>query len=280
MGALVTATQRLGGSSRKRPLDGDRASSLSRGLIGNMGSIDDRTGLDADGGKIVRRKLSDQVLERLGEMVVRGELSAGDLMPSERDLMERFGVGRPAVREAMQSLHAMGLITISHGERAKVSELSADLMFRQMDRVARMLLSASPDNLAHLKEARRLFELGMVRIAAAKAQPSDIDDLKDLVNEQRSKLGEPAAFIRADMAFHRRIARLSGNPIFAAISDSLLNWLFNYHTDLLIWSGQEQVTLSEHDEIVTCIASGDPTRATEAMRSHLDRSSEHYRYHE
>ncbi|WP_157015609.1 transcriptional regulator NanR [Mesorhizobium xinjiangense] len=236
--------------------------------------------LESDDGKIVRRKLSDQVLERLREMIVRGELGPGDLMPSERDLMERFGVGRPAVREAMQSMHTLGLITISHGERARVSELSADLMFRQMDMVARMLLSSSPDNLEHLKEARRLFELGMVRIATRKAEPADIEELKSLVHAQRSKLGDAPAFIQADMAFHGKIAGLSGNPIFSAISDAMLNWLFNYHADLLHWSGQENVTLSEHDRIVACIAAGDPERAAEAMRSHLDRSNDLYRHHE
>lgn len=242
--------------------------------------MDNWNGLNADDGKIVRRKLSDQVLERLREMIVRGELAPGDLMPSERDLMERFGVGRPAVREAMQSMHTLGLITISHGERARISELSADMMFRQMDMVARMLLSASPDNLEHLKEARRLFELGMVRIAATRAGPADIDDLRRLIADQKSKLGDPAAFIKADMAFHGRIAQLSANPIFAAISDSMLNWLFNYHTDLLFWSGQENVTLGEHEAIVARIADGDPERAAKAMRAHLDRSSELYRHHE
>lgn len=236
--------------------------------------------VDADNGKIVRRKLSDQVLERLREMIVRGKLGPGDLMPSERDLMERFGVGRPAVREAMQSMHTLGLITISHGERARVSELSADLMFRQMDTVARMLLSSSPDNLEHLKEARRLFEVGMVRIATKKAQPSDINELKSLVAAQRSKLGDAAAFIKGDMAFHCQIASLSDNPIFAAISDAMLNWLFNYHTDLLHWSGQENVTLSEHEEIVACIEASDPERAAQAMRSHLDRSNDLYRHHD
>ncbi|MFC6487214.1 transcriptional regulator NanR [Nitratireductor sp. GCM10026969] len=236
--------------------------------------------MNAEDSKIVRRKLSDQVLERLREMIVRGELGPGDLMPSERELMERFGVGRPAVREAMQSMHTLGLITISHGERARVSELSADMMFRQMDMVARMLLSASPDNLEHLKEARRLFELGMIRIATERAQPADIEDLKRLVKEQRSRLGDAAAFIKADMAFHRRIASLSDNPIFAAISDAMLNWLFNYHTDLLFWSGQENVTLSEHEEIVACIEEGDPEQAAAAMRSHLDRSADLYRYHD
>ena len=50
---------------------------------------------------IIRRKLSDEVFLRLKRLIVSGELQPGDEMPSERELMERFGVGRPAIREAM-----------------------------------------------------------------------------------------------------------------------------------------------------------------------------------
>jgi GntR family transcriptional regulator, sialic acid-inducible nan operon repressor len=234
--------------------------------------------LEAIDDRIVRRKLSDQVFERLREMIVRGELGAGDPMPSERELMERFGVGRPAVREALQSMQTMGLITISHGERSRVSALSADIAFRQMDAVARLLLSASPDNLEHLKEARRLFELGMVRIAAQNATAEDIAELTDLIEKQRSKIDDPKAFIRADIAFHAKITRMAGNPIFAAVGDAMLNWLFTYHTDLLIWSGQEETTLREHAAIVDRLAVGEADGAANAMRNHLDRSAALYRH--
>lgn len=241
--------------------------------------MEDRNGTVAGDDKIVRRKLSDQVFERLREMIVRGELAPGDLMPSERELMQRFGVGRPAVREAMQSLHTQGLISISQGERSRVSELSADLAFRQMDMIARMLLSTSSDNLEHLKEARRLFEVGMVKIATEKATPEDVTELNQLITDQKSHLGNPSDFIKADIAFHTRIAAMSGNPIFASVSDAMLTWLFNYHSDLLIWSGRENVTLDEHAKIVECIASGVPDNAESAMRSHLNRSQDLYRHH-
>jgi len=237
--------------------------------FGSAGSDEDR---------IVRRKLSDQVLERLRGMIARGDLAPGAPMPSERDLMKRFGVGRPAVREAMQQLHTMGLISISHGERARVSELSAEIVFRQIDMMARMILSASPDNLEHLKKARRFFELGMVAEAARNAVEADVAALRQLVLAQKGELGDPAAFIRADIAFHRRIASISKNPIFVAVSDAMLSWLFNYHTDLLIWSGQEKVTLLEHEEIVGFIAVRDAAGAEQAMAKHLDRSAMLYQH--
>src|SRR5436190_19044997 len=93
---------------------------------------------------IIRRKLSDEVFDRLKLMITSGALQPGDAMPSERDLMERFAVGRPAIREAMQALSNMGLLSISHGERARVRQLTARSIFERVDAVAHIMLSTSP----------------------------------------------------------------------------------------------------------------------------------------
>lgn len=229
-------------------------------------------------GKIVRQKLSDQVFDRLREMIEGGRFPPGDLMPSERDLMTQFGVGRPAVREALQQMNTLGLITISQGGRAQVNHLSTNTVIQNMDSLARLLLSASPENLEHLKQARRMFELGMVRIAAEDATDTDIADLRHLITKQHAALSDANTFIRADIEFHQRIARISSNPIFFGLSEAMLSWLFNYHTDLLHWSGKEETTLREHVEIVDEIENHAPERAVAAMRVHLDRSNDLYRH--
>lgn len=225
--------------------------------------------------KIVRLKLSEQVLDRLRAMIVSGELTAGDKVPSERALMERFGVGRPAVREALQSLHTQGLITITHGERSRVNELNATTVLNQSDDVARLLLQAAPANLEHLKEARRMFELGIVRTAAERATPEDIIRLRGVLKAQRNHLphaSETKAFIEADMRFHTGIAEILDNPIISAASSSMLGWLREYHISLLQWSGKEDVTLAEHERIIDALAANDPQTAMDEMKSHLDRS--------
>jgi GntR family transcriptional regulator, sialic acid-inducible nan operon repressor len=225
---------------------------------------------------IVRRKLSDEVFDRLKALITTGELQPGDAMPSERDLMERFSVGRPAIREAMQQLSNMGLLTISHGERAKVRQPTAKSLFQQVDAAAHVMLSTSADSLEHLKQARRFFERGMVRDAATKATPRDIASLRETLVRQRAKLGDAEAFINQDMRLHTQIASITGNPLFEAVSEAMLGWLKEYHTEMLIWTGRENLTLAEHEEIIDCIAAGDPDAAERSMIKHLDRSAALY----
>ena len=235
---------------------------------------------DTEHDRIVRKKLSEQVLERLHDMIRRHELRPGDHMPSERTLMERFGVGRPAVREALQSLHNSGLITITHGERSRVNEINAATVLHQSDELARLLISAAPGNLDHLKHARQMFELGMVRVAVDQANAADIAELRDLVEQQRAQLGHANAFIAADMAFHRKLASLSNNPIILSVSDAMLGWLFEYHVGLLHRSGSEEVTLREHAKIVDHIEARDAEAAIDEMRHHLERSRSSFEPHE
>lgn len=222
--------------------------------------------------QIVRRKLSDEVFDRLERMITSGELKPGDEMPSERVLMERFGVGRPAIREAMQSLANKGLVNISHGERAKVLKLTAQSIFRQVDLTAKIMLSQSADTLEHLKSARIFFERGMAREAAQRATADDIRVLKTIIQRQRSLLGDADGFISADIEFHIRIAQISGNPIFVACSEAMLAWLKEYHTDMLIWTGKEKLTLVEHEEILQRIEEHDIAGSETAMLKHLERS--------
>lgn len=229
--------------------------------------------------KITRRKLSDQVFDRLRAMILSGELAAGAVVPSERALMERFGVGRPAVREALQQMHTMGLISIAHGERSRVRALNAGSVLGQVDAVAQLLLSAEPEALGHLKQARRLFETGMVRIAAGNATKADVVDLEQILQHQRGCLGDAEAFVAADVAFHTKIAAMTGNPIMLAVSEAMLKWLFHYHAALLHWSGKEDVTLQEHARIVDRIAARDSEGAVAAMQAHIARSADVIGHH-
>ena len=227
--------------------------------------------------KIQRRKLSDEVFNRLFQSIEEGDLAPGSQLPSERDLMARFGVGRPAVREAMQTLGNMGLIEISHGERARVTRPNADAVIAQIDHAARHLLSTSPQSLEHLKEAREFFEVGMAFEAAKRATLEDVEKLKTALALQLSHYNKDLKqFVAADMAFHTAIAAITGNPVFEAVSRATLQWLSTYHSGILRWKGHENITLEEHQQVLDCIAARDAEGAATAMRMHLRRTRRVY----
>ena len=110
---------------------------------------------------IARPKLAELVQNRLLATIQTEKLRPGDALPSERELMQTYEVGRPSIREAMQSLKRMGLIEINHGERPRVAAPSFEGMVGSMSETMRHVLVNSPATLDHLKEARAAFEMSM-----------------------------------------------------------------------------------------------------------------------
>lgn len=226
---------------------------------------------------IVRRKLADEVRDRLLTLIRSGELRPGDRLPSERDLMDRFAVGRPAVREALQSLGSAGLIEISHGERARVAVPDTRSMFDRISQTMLHLLQTSPTTLEHLKEARILFEVGMVKMAALNATTVHIEALSQALEHQRSCIDNAAEFVKADMAFHTAIASVSGNSVCVLLSEAMLDWLFHFRRDLLRLPGSEFITLAEHQRLLDAVSAHNVDEAERAMLDHLKRANERYR---
>lgn len=226
---------------------------------------------------VSRRKLSDEVLDRLIRLIESGSIPPGGHLPSERELMAGYAVGRPAVREALQALQQMGMISISHGERARVISVTPDTIFEQLRLTARHLLSTAPEMLDHLKQARLMFEQAMVRIAAKKARKADRERLREVLARMGGSARNRDEFIQADMAFHETIASISGNPLFSAISKAMLDWLTHFSVQTVHQPGAEILTIDEHTAIFNRIAARDEGGAAKAMFDHLTRANELYR---
>ena len=229
---------------------------------------------------IPRRKLYQEVVDRLLARLRAGEFRSDGRMPSEREIMETYGVGRPAVREALLTLERMGLISIVHGERARIEKPTAQTMMDQIASTAALMLSTSARHRSYMQDARLFFETGMSRIAAENATAADIKRLHAALDVQASIENDIDAFGDCDMEFHREIARISGNAIFVAVSQSMSQWLQDFRRDLIQVPGAQHLTLAEHSRIVECIAEHDAGGAAEAMADHLNRSDERYRQFE
>ena len=225
---------------------------------------------------IPRRKLRDSVLEQLLAAIERGAYPPGGELPSERQLMQDMGVGRPAVREAMMVLEQRGLIAIAHGRRARVrapEPYAVPELARRIALAGTEVLAASVDDLG---EARRLYETAMVRLAVERATPAGIVLLKRALADNRRAISSADAYLATDMALHRTIGALTGNVLCAAVGDALFGWLPRFRIRMVHVEGANLLSYDEHARIVGRIAARDADGAVAEIEGHLARSHSLY----
>lgn len=226
--------------------------------------------------RIERKKLSEQVMAYLEDDIIEGRLQPGDRLPSERALMEQFGVGRPAIREALFLLQKMGLVALSSGSRARVIRPTPEVVMGELAGVMKHLL-ARPDGQRDFQDARKLFECAMAREAARDATPEDIATLRRALAANREALGRDPLFKQTDVSLHREIAKIAGNRVFVAAHDAMAQWLDDLRAAMAQEEGQNEIALAAHERIVDAIESGDPEQADRVMREHLEQHYDTYR---
>ena len=162
---------------------------------------------------IERKKLFQQVAAHLEGLILEGRsCELGDQLPPERDLQNRFGVGRPAIREALIALQHSGLIEISNGLRARVAMPTAQGVVSGMGSAIRQMLSTA-EGQRHFQGVRFFFETALARHAAREASADHIARLKAKLVANREAIGDRVKFIETDVAFHFVLAEITGNPV-------------------------------------------------------------------
>lgn len=216
-----------------------------------------------------RRKLYEDVAGQLESLIHQGRFRPGDQLPSERELMQMFGVGRPAVREALFAMQRMGLVAINSGERARVTLPTPRVMFESLAGPVRHLLAA-PEGIRHFQEARTFFEVGLARHAAAHATKAELEQLGDALAANKAAIDSVAAFERTDVAFHYVLAVIPRNPIYTAIHEAIAAWLTEQRHVTLQRAGQNAIAYEAHRAVFDAIAARDPDRAEKVMRGHME----------
>jgi GntR family transcriptional regulator, sialic acid-inducible nan operon repressor len=218
---------------------------------------------------IERQKLSDQVVALLEDEIVRGVRHSGDQLPSEREMMRQFGVGRPAIREALFALRRKGLVKVGGGARARVTQPTPAAILGELSGAARHLLE-QPGGQQHFQEARSFFEIALARYAARHATRKDLARLEAALALNRESINDLPAFKRTDIDFHFVLAEIPRNPIFPAIHDAMVDWLTDQRDVTLQVVGQVQIAYRAHARIFKAVASRDPDMAERAMVAHLE----------
>ena len=112
--------------------------------------------------KIERKRLADQIIEKLAAMIAVGDFKPGEKLPSEPELMKSFGVGRSSVREAIGALSLVGLITVRHGDGTYVTETSEESQTKPIG----LMLAVGRNKIRELIEARIIIAKATVQLGS------------------------------------------------------------------------------------------------------------------
>jgi GntR family transcriptional regulator, sialic acid-inducible nan operon repressor len=115
-----------------------------------------------------------------------------------------------------------------------------------------------------------------VRVAAERADATQIGHLRKVHGELVAARGDPERFVAADASFHGAIVDISGNQLFGAVLRGLLAWMVNFKRDMVQVRGADALTIAEHEQILAAIARSDAGAAAKAMSDHLQRANELY----
>jgi DNA-binding FadR family transcriptional regulator len=215
---------------------------------------------------IRRNAVAHEAIETVKQMIVRGELRAGQRLPAERDLAVQLGVSRPSLREAIRALIALNILESRHGEGTFVSSLDPQLLSEPID----FVLQVNDDALISLFEARRVLEAGIAGLAAARATDLELLELDDFVKLGRGKVMDAEAFIEHDIEFHERLRRVARSPMLA----SLLSSVSALSIESRRRTAQEQATrqraLADHEAMVKALRARNAKAAEELMVAHLE----------
>jgi DNA-binding FadR family transcriptional regulator len=213
-------------------------------------------------------RLADVVSAELARLITSGDLPSGTRMPTERELMRRFGVSRSAVREAIQGLAARGLLVTRPGHRPVVRGRHYETAVDTLGRLVAHLVEDEA-GVRNLFETRIFVEAGLARHAALHARREDIAALQEALAANHAAIGDPARFYATDAAFHALLYRVPRNPIYPQVHRAYVEWLQRHWRQLPGEVEFDRVNHAAHAEILAAITARDPDAAEAALRRHL-----------
>lgn len=218
----------------------------------------------------------EQIAADLRSQIVNGELADGAALGREPDLVARFGVSRPSLREALRILETEGLIEVVRGVRGGIFVRSPDA--RMTARTAAMLLRARNVSLADVFEARYLLEPPAARAVASRTRGrrAAIDQLGSLIAREQDVINDHEAFGLANHAFHETLVALAGNQTLSIMAGTLDNVLASALIAVsradkdLTSKATRQRDLRSQQRLVDLLAAGDADGAEKHWRAHME----------
>jgi GntR family transcriptional repressor for pyruvate dehydrogenase complex len=211
-------------------------------------------------------RLYEQIVQQVEDSILKGQLKPGDQLPAERDLAQRFGVSRTAVREAVKTLREKGLVEAYSGRGTFVTNGTSQAMRQSLDLMIRINPQEGSSNLAEL---RFVLEPEIAALAVPRIEEQLLTTMREAVAVMDRNLSDPDAYVEADLDFHLALAEAAGNPLILSLLDSIVGLLREQRSRIFNVDGGPERGQYHHKRILAAIDNRDPEAARDAMRDHL-----------
>lgn len=218
--------------------------------------------------RVLAPKPYDLLAEQLREAILAGEIAEGQSLPPERELVERTGLTRGSVREALKQLAAEGLVQTRPGRFGgnKVTLPGKEVVANSLAQFVR----GRRTPLRSLNETREVIEPALARLAAIYRTEDDLIEIKDLHQELTESVADFQSFSRANMQWHKAVAHASGNELLSAVLEAIS---YGVAVSTTVDRYDDEVTRHQvirvHSKITDAIENRDGAAAERHMGDHL-----------
>jgi len=215
------------------------------------------------------RRAFEEIAEQIKSAILSGQLSAGDRLPSERDLAKEFQVGRVSIREAFRMLETMGFVEIRKGSFGGAFVGSGNLEGMATHILDRLLLNGTTHDM--MIDARIALETSAIGSAAEHATLEDLKRLHQNVEDSIEILGAQDARLAVDrmIEFHLLIADASHNVPFIMFVQSMMEWATRKLENWIPSQEEQELSYKSHKQMLAAVESRNKTLAMNLMRDHI-----------
>jgi DNA-binding FadR family transcriptional regulator len=212
-------------------------------------------------------RASELVAENLRSLIVSGEVAPGAGLPSEKELVSQLGVSRATLREALRILEAEGLIATRPGPKGGivVQRPGSDHLTRSLS----LLLQLDDTPFTAILEARRLLEPLCANLAAERATPEDLAELKASVEGIRNSIGDTPRYVEEQLRFHLAIFAAAHNAVLRLYTISVGDLITLRAAQIGLSEKAQRVGLKAAEGILAAIVARDGALATHRVTAHL-----------
>lgn len=204
------------------------------------------------------------------ERIKSGELAEGEPLPPERELCEAYDASRPTVREALSLMQMRGFVSLGGGKRPRAAKPSLDQVLMSAAGHIREILGDNESG-AHLEQMRQFIEAGAVRGAAERASNIQLAKMQTALEANLRAIGTED-FATTDIAFHRSIVDVIGNPIILTLHDMFVSSMLAQRPKVQDQLAHDELVYEEHRQIYESILNNEVVRANALIDEHLARS--------